>query len=250
MARSRVEPVVGEPARIAALEAAEARLGVTFPDPYRRFIADRTRYQVMVKRMSFHAIERCAWTDDDSAVVIGKSLLDGVGLLVFKPVREQLSEVVYELVGGRFKRCPRFAEFVARERDNIAPSTDERRLFAERLAGGTRRCGCGQEIRVGQICACGHLGTPHDPQIELDAATEADAIAAHPRVWRAWQLVRSLRAAGHSVPSGPVQVLATAEALAEATDAARVRAILAAWTATGMKLSITAATVGAALATV
>ena len=57
VARSRVEPVVGDPARIAALEAAEQRLGVTLPDDYRRFVADRTRYHVMVKRMSFHWIE-------------------------------------------------------------------------------------------------------------------------------------------------------------------------------------------------
>lgn len=238
MARSRVEPLVGDPAHIAALEAAEARLGVQFPEAYRRFIADRPRYHVTVKRMSFYPIDRCMWTDDDAAVIIGKAIIDGVTPLVFKLVRGRLSEAVYEHHGAAFKRCPRFAEFVDRERDEIAPSTDARRLFAERLAGGTRHCRCGQEIRIGQFCACGQLGKPTDPRIELDAATQAHAITTHPMVWRAWQLVRSLRDAGHAVPSGPSALLATADALAAPTDAARVDAIMAAWTATSMKLSI------------
>jgi hypothetical protein len=233
------EPLTGDPKRIAALLAAEARLGIAFPDSYRHFVADPKRHTVMVKRVRFHPVARCHWLDS-RAVVIGVAHHDGTASLVFKGKGTQLGEQVYEVRGTKLLLRPNFYEFIRVERADRALSSDERVRLAERLGGAARRCRCGEEIRVGQAHACGHIGAVGDPPYEMTDAERAEAGRAHPDLVAAANLVAALKAAGHTVPSGPKALLAIADVLATRSNDAE--AILATWRATSMAVRIDAAT--------
>ncbi|MEO8705473.1 MAG: SMI1/KNR4 family protein [Kofleriaceae bacterium] len=229
----------------AALLAAEQRLGVTFPAAYRDFVLDRRRYVIGVKRISFHSIERCDWLDDHKrAIAIGRSFTDGDDTLCFKLGRGSLSEAVHVWDGAKFKRIPDFSELVMRERTNPTLGTDDRTRLAERLGGAARRCSCGRELRVLQVCECGRIGARTDAPYALSVEEQAQARQQFPAIVRAAALVTALKQAGHTVPSGPTQLLATADLL-EAN--APARALLAAWKQTGMTITLDAKTLEAEL---
>lgn len=235
------EPLTGDAKAIAALLAAEARLGVRFPDAYRDFVANRKRYVIPVKRIRFLPVAKSDWLDDRKlAIAIGKSWSDGDGTLCFKVSRGTLSEKVHVWEDGAFKRIPDFGELVARERENRVLDDDARTRLAERLGGVAKRCACKREIRVLQECACGHIGARTDPPYTLSSDEQLAAETTFPGLVRAHRLVTALKAAGHAVPTGPGALLATADLL----DAnARPAALLAAWKATGMTIEVTARTI-------
>ncbi len=233
--------------REAALAAAEARLGVRFPDEYRAFIREPKQHEVMVKRVAFHAVARCAWLDDtQTAVVIGRSWTDGDERLVFKVKRGVAGAAVFRWDGTRFARVPSFGELVGREVERPPLDGDPRTRLAQRLGGAARQCTCGREVRLLQVCACGRIGAPTDAPFLLAAADLEAAARAFPDVVRAWKLVTALKASGHAVPGGPTQLLAVADLLAAA---APPRAILASWKRTRMTIAVTVAELTRVLAT-
>ncbi len=240
------QELTGPAASIKALLAAERRLGVTFPDAYRAFIADRKRYDV-VKRISFYPIARCDWADDGrTAIAIGRSMVGDGGTLVFKVKRGVVSDAVYEVNEDGPKRIPDFNELVRRKHESPTLHTDERVRLAERLGGAARQCTCKREIRVLQVCECGRIGARTDKPYVLTEAELAHAEQAFGSVVRAWRVITSLKAAGHVVPSGPKQLIATADLLeAGATPAA----VLAAWQETGMKVDVSKALLARVLKT-
>ena len=235
----------GNPRQIAALLATEARLGVRFSDAYRDFVANRKRYTITVKRISLFPVSRCDWLGEQQAIAIGRSFTDGPGTLCFKVARKIASDVVHVWEAGKLTRIPAFAELVEREREPVALAGDARVRLAERLGGAARRCACGQEIRILQVCACGRIGARTDAPYVLSAREEADAERAFPTLVRAARLVAALKAAGHVVPSGATQLLVTADLLAAAAPAP---ALIAAWKTTGMAVAVDAPTVARLMA--
>jgi hypothetical protein len=232
------------------LEAAEHRLGVRFPNDYRAFVLERRRYHVLVKHIALHAVARCDWNADDTAVVIGETFFERPGALVFKRARKGLSNVIYEQIGSRFTRRGTLSHFVLREPEANPLSSDARTRLAERLAGAARACAaCRSETRAGQICACGVTVTARDPAYVLSADEVAAARAAHPDVWRASALLGALKAAGHAVPGSPKQLLATADVLVTTAAGSLPAALLATWRASGMRIAIDERVVADVLAT-
>ncbi|MBA3538457.1 MAG: SMI1/KNR4 family protein [Deltaproteobacteria bacterium] len=227
--------LVGDPKSIEKLLAVEQRLGTKFPDAYRAFIADRKPYSV-VKHIALRPVGRCDWLDDTkSAIAIGQSFTEEAGTLCFKVARGVVSEAVYLWDGSRFKRIPDFGELVWRERTNPTLTSDARVRLAERLGGAARRCACGGELRVLQVCTCGRIGARSDPPYVLSDAEQQEAQRAFPTLVRASRIVTALKEGGHAVPSGPTQLLATADLLEARATAS---ALLAAWKKTGMKLDL------------
>ena len=149
-------------------------------------------------------------------------------------------EALYEWNGRTFRRAPDFSELVRRAHASTKISRDQRVLLAERLAGIARRCArCQTEIRVGQLCQCGHIGAIGDPKYVLSEEERATAQRDQAPVCRAWQTLSALKQAGAAVPTGSVQVLALADALVnEATSSAAAHALLATWQQKRMKVSI------------
>jgi hypothetical protein len=235
------EKLTGDAKAIAALLATEARLGVRFPDAYRDFVANRKRYQIVVKRIRFVPVGKTDWLDDSrKAIAIGKTWSDGDGTLCFKVIKRTVSESVYVWEDGAFKRIPAFNELVERERENRVLHDDARTRLAERLGGVAKRCACKRELRVLQVCKCGRIGARTDQPYTLSTAEQAEAVRAYPSLVRAYEIVTALKAAGHAVPTGPGALIATADLL----DAnAKPAALLAAWRSTGMTIDITAATI-------
>jgi len=233
--------------RAQALAATEARLGVRFPDDYRAFVLDRPSYHVMVKHIRLHAVERCARTGGDQAVAIGEAFFDGHTELVFKAQRRRLSDIVYELQDGRYTRRPRFAELVARDPGGAALSNAPELRLAERLAGFARRCPCGREVRVGELCSCMRVASKNDPAYELSVDELAAARAELPHVVLAAELARDLKTAGHAVPAGPKQLAAAALVLQSSPPADAAPRLLATWRDTGMSIDLDEATLTAAI---
>jgi hypothetical protein len=227
------------------LVEAERRLGVRFPDSYRQFIAERSRYDIAVKRVSLLPVDRCDWLDDThTAVAIGRSSIDGSETLCFKVKRGVASDAVHAWDGERFKRIPDFGELVMRERTNPTLDTDDRVRLAERLGGASRRCACGREIKVLQACECGRIGARSDPTYVLSDAEQHQAQQAFPTLVRAARIVTALKQAGHAVPSGPTQLVALAELLDTGATAAT---LLASWKRTGMKIDLDEPTIARVL---
>ncbi len=241
------EPLTGDAKAIGALLAAEARLGVRFPDAYRDFVANRKRYVIPVKRIRFRPVAATDWLDDrKQAVAIGTTWSNGDGTLCFKVSRGTLSEKVHVWEDGVFKRIPDFGELVERERENRMLDDDARTRLAERLGGVAKRCACKREIRVLQVCECGRIGARTDPPYTLSSDEQSAAETTFLGLVRAHRLVTALKADGHAVPTGPGALLATADLL----DAnARPAALLAAWKATGMTIKVDAATLTSLLRT-
>jgi hypothetical protein len=157
------------------------------------------------------------------------------GTLVLKVRGTRAGDAVYVLSDDGLERIPDFGELVTRERDNPTLHTDERVRLAERLGGAARRCSCGREIRVLQKCECGRIGAPTDRPYLLSESELEHAEKAYATVVRAWRLIVALKKTGHVVPSGPTQLLATADLL---TRGAKPPALLAAWKATGMNVDV------------
>lgn len=242
-------PLVGDPRQIAALEAAEARLGVRFPAAYRAFVADRANHVIGVKRMRMFRVARVHWLQAAAhrGVVIGWTPLEPGPDLVFRPARARgmLGDAVYAFDGAAFTRLPDFDQLVHNERRTTVLATDVGARLAQRLAGLARRCPqCGAELVIREVCACGHLGAPSDPPIEPSPAD----LAAHPLIARAHGILGALKAAGHAFPAGPAQTVALAAALAEtATARAAATRLLAHWRERALPHALTATVLAAAI---
>lgn len=247
-------PLEGDPERLAELAATEQRLGVRLPDSYREFVTNPSRYTVMNKHVEFLPLAGVHWLSDDvrDTVIIGRTFTALAGQLVFKAKSGAAtisSDAVFELADETFNRLPGFSEFVAREPTPVSLSADARGRLAERLAGMTRRCSrCAAELKVGQTCACGHIGVVADPKYVLTPEEQQSAQREHPGLWRAWAALSALKQAGHGVPAGPIQVLALADVLERTADAKEAaRSMLSAWSAKGMKVQVDESTVAEAI---
>lgn len=237
MTKRPAEVPDGDPARVARLLQVEGRLGARFPASYRDFVANRPRYRVQVKRVSFFEVERCE--RDGHVVVIGRSAVDGPAELVFKVgARGVMGEAVFERSDRGLVRHPAFGELVEREKTFVAAPDDDRVRAAELLAGVSRKCPrCGRALRVGQLCDDGHIGHAADARYALSAEEGAALAQTHPRLSKAWAVLLALKAGGFGVPMGSNQVLALADALEAAGPDEAARRLLNVWKEKGLKVT-------------